>query len=415
QLLATIDPRPFQLKVAAAEAELANSHATLAKGHADLALKERNRRRQRNLRGQGIVAQSDLDTAESEARQAEAQIALAEAGVRSAEARLAEARVNLDYSRIVSPVDGVVVSRSVSVGQTVAASFQTPTLFLVATDLSKMEVSASVSESDIGGVAVGQDVTFTVDAYPGAPFRGRVTQVRNAPVNVQNVVTYDVLVGVENQDLRLKPGMTAKVSITTASRDDTVRIPTAALRFRPPAETGGAGANAATPPAGGQTVWVAEEEGKARPVAVTTGISDERFTEVTGGIAEGDRVVTGLVRAPEADAAPPRSPFMPSVPGRRGPWSSRPTSASPTTSTAPRAPSRRCAASRSPSPPASWWRSWAHRGPGSPRCSTFSAASTARARAPICSTASTPAPSTPTHAPSCATPASASSFRASTS
>ena len=318
QLLATIDPRPFQLKVAAAEAELANSHATLAKGHADLALKERNRRRQRNLRGQGIVAQSDLDTAESEARQAEAQIALAEAGVRSAEARLAEARVNLDYSRIVSPVDGVVVSRSVSVGQTVAASFQTPTLFLVATDLSKMEVSASVSESDIGGVAVGQDVTFTVDAYPGAPFRGRVTQVRNAPVNVQNVVTYDVLVGVENQDLRLKPGMTANVSITTASRDDTVRIPTAALRFRPPAETGGAGANAATPPAGGQTVWVAEEEGKARPVAVTTGISDERFTEVTGGIAEGDRVVTGLVRAPEADAAPPRSPFMPSVPGRRG-------------------------------------------------------------------------------------------------
>src|SRR5262249_57104888 len=143
---------------------------------------------------------------------------LCEGAVRSGEARLAEARVNLDYTRIVSPVDGVVVSRSVSVGQTVAASFQTPTLFLVATDLSKMEVSASVSESDIGGVAVGQDVTFTVDAYPGAPFRGRVTQVRNAPVNVQNVVTYDVLVGVENQDLRLKPGMTANVSITTASR-----------------------------------------------------------------------------------------------------------------------------------------------------------------------------------------------------
>ncbi len=317
QLLATIDPRPFQLKVSAAEADLGNARATLAKAHVDLDLKERNRKRQRDLRAQGIVSQSDLDTAESDARQAEAQIALAEAGVRSAESKLAEARVNLDYTRIVSPVDGVVVSRSVSVGQTVAASFQTPTLFLVATDLTKMEVSASVSESDIGGVAMGQDVTFTVDAYPGAPFRGSVKQVRNAPVNVQNVVTYDVLVGVDNEDLRLKPGMTANVSITTASRDDAVRIPTAALRFRPPAETEGTGAIAAAPPAGGQTVWVAGDDGKPHPVAVTTGISDERFTEVTGGIAEGARVVTGLVRAAEADAAVPRSPFMPSV-GRRG-------------------------------------------------------------------------------------------------
>lgn len=318
QLLATIDPRPFQLKVAAAEADVANSRATVAKAHADLDLKERNRTRQRDLRAQGIVAQSDLDTAESEARQAEAQIALADAAVRSAEARLAEARVNLDYTRIVSPVDGVVVSRSVSVGQTVAASFQTPTLFNVATTLTKMEVSASVSESDIGGVAVAQDATFTVDAYPGSPFRGRVKQVRNSPVNVQNVVTYDVLISVDNEDLRLKPGMTANVSITTARRDDAVRIPTAALRFRPPAEASGTGAIAAAPPAGGQTVWVPGDDGKPRPVAVTTGVSDERFTEVTGGVVEGDRVVTGLMQAAEADAALPRSPFMPSVGRRRG-------------------------------------------------------------------------------------------------
>jgi HlyD family secretion protein len=318
QLLATIDPRPFQLKVAAAEADLANVRAALAKAHADLDLKERNRTRQRNLRTQGIVAQSDLDSAESEARQAEAQIKLADAAVRSAEARLAEARVNLDYTQIVSPVDGVVVSRNVSVGQTVAASFQTPTLFNVATDLTKMEVSASVSESDIGGVTVGQDATFSVDAYPGQPFDGRVKQVRNAPVNVQNVVTYDVLIGVDNADLRLKPGMTANVSITTASRDDAVRIPTAALRFRPPADTSGSGAIAAAPPAGGQTVWVPGDDGKPHPVAVTTGISDERFTEVTGGIAEGARVVTGVVQAEEADASLPRSPFMPSVGKRRG-------------------------------------------------------------------------------------------------
>jgi HlyD family secretion protein len=317
QLLALIDPRPFELKVAAAEADLANARATLAKSHADLDLKERNRKRQRDLRAQGIVAQSDLDSAESEARQAEAQIKLSDASVRSAEARLAEARVNLDYTRIVSPVDGVVVSRAVSVGQTVAASFQTPTLFNVATDLTKMEVSASVSESDIGGVSVGQDTAFTVDAYPGQPFSGRVKQVRNSPVNVQNVVTYDVLIGVDNGDLRLKPGMTANVSITTATRDDAVRIPTAALRFRPPAETSGSGANAAAPPAGGQTVWVPGDDGKPHPVSITTGISDERFTEVTGGIGEGARVVTGVMRA-EADAALPRSPFMPSVSGRRG-------------------------------------------------------------------------------------------------
>jgi len=225
--------------------------------------------------------------------------------------------VNLDYTRIVSPVDGVVVSRAVSVGQTVAASFQTPTLFNVATDLTKMEVSASVSESDIGGVTVGQDATFTVDAYPGQPFTGRVKQVRNAPVNVQNVVTYDVLIGVDNDDLRLKPGMTANVSITTATRDDAVRIPTAALRFRPPADASGGGANAAAPPAGGQTVWVPGDDGQPHPVSITTGISDERFTEVTGGIEQGARVVTGVMTAAESDAALPRSPFMPSVGGRR--------------------------------------------------------------------------------------------------
>jgi HlyD family secretion protein len=317
QLLATIDPRPFQLKVAAAEADLANARATLAKARADLELKERTRRRQRDLRGEGIVAQSELDTAESEARQAEAQIALAKAAVRSAEARLAEARVNLDYTRIVSPVDGVVVSRSVSVGQTVAASFQTPTLFLVATDLTKMEVSASVSESDIGGVAVGQDVTFTVDAYPGVPFHGRVKQVRNAPVTVQNVVTYDVLVAVDNQDLRLKPGMTANVSIATASRDDAIRIPTAALRFRPPAAAGEAGAIAAARPAGGHTVWVLGKDGTPHPVSVGIGIADERFTEITGGLEEGARVITGVMRGAPEEAAAPRSPFMPSFRPRR--------------------------------------------------------------------------------------------------
>jgi HlyD family secretion protein len=317
QLLATIDPRPFRLKVAAAEAELANARAALTKARADRELKERTLRRQRELRGQGIVSQSELDTAESEAQQADAQIALAEAGVRTAEARLAEARVNLDYTRIVSPVDGVVVARNVSVGQTVAATFQTPTLFLVATDLTRMQVSASVSEADIGGVAVGQAAAFTVDAYPGTPFAGRVSQVRNAPVTVQNVVTYDVLIAVGNPDGRLKPGMTANVTITTATQDDVVRVPTAALRFHPPAAAAGAGANAAAPPVGRHTVWVLGAGGVLRPVGVETGIADERFTQITGGLAEGDRVVTGVMRTAQSDAVPPRSPFMPSVRRRR--------------------------------------------------------------------------------------------------
>ena len=317
QLLATIDPRPFRLKVAAAEAEVANARASLTKARADRELKVRTLGRQRQLRGQGIVSQSEFDTAESESQQAEAQIALAEAGVRTAEARLAEARVNLDYTRIVSPVDGVVVARNVSVGQTVAATFQTPTLFLVATDLMRMQVSASVSEADIGGVAVGQAAAFTVDAYPGTPFEGRVSQVRNAPVTVQNVVTYDVLIAVENPAGRLKPGMTANVTITTATREDAVRVPTAALRFRPPADATAAGANAAAPPVGRHAVWVLGAGDVLRPVEVETGIADERFTQITAGLAEGDRVVTGVVRAAQADAVPPRSPFMPSVRGRR--------------------------------------------------------------------------------------------------
>jgi multidrug efflux pump subunit AcrA (membrane-fusion protein) len=162
-----------------------------------------------------------------------AQLALDQAGIDQAQAALQEARINLAYTDITSPVDGVVVSRNVDVGQTVAASFQTPTLFLIAQDLTKMQVDAAVSESDIGEVQTGQKVSFTVDAYPERTFTGVVGQVRNAPLNVANVVTYDVVVAVDNSDLALKPGMTATVSITTQRRDDVVRIPLRALRFKP--------------------------------------------------------------------------------------------------------------------------------------------------------------------------------------
>ena len=307
QLLARIDPRPFQVKVDDATAALANARAQLDKDRADAALRAVTLERTRSLRGGGIVSASDLDLAVSLDRQARAQVALDEAQIQSAEAKLREAQVNLDYTEITSPVDGVVVARNVAVGQTVAATFQTPTLFLVAGDLAKMAVDASVSESDIGGVAPGQEVSFTVDAYPADTFRGRVEQVRNAPVTLQNVVTYDVVVGVENEDLRLKPGMTANVTITTASRPDALRVPTGALRFRPPAVAGDSGSAAAADAPGerGPRVWVIGADEHPHAVGVTTGIADDRFTEVTGGLREGDRVITALHRS--APPAPPGS------------------------------------------------------------------------------------------------------------
>ena len=317
QLLAKIDPRPFQVKLDAAAAELANARARLEKDRADLELKEITLRRTRDLGGRGIVAQSDLDLAVSQERQTRAQVELDQADVRTAEAKVREAEVNLAYTDITSPVDGVVVARNVDVGQTVAATFQTPTLFLVAEDLAKMQVSASVSESDIGTVAEGQDVAFTVDAYPATSFVGRVEQVRNAPVTVQNVVTYDVIVRVDNSDLRLKPGMTANVTVMTATRPDALRVSTSALRFRPPTEERAEGRAEAADRAdtAGARVWTLDADGRPEPVPVHTGIADDRFTEITAGLHEGDRVIVALRR--EETAAPSGKP--PSFgPARRG-------------------------------------------------------------------------------------------------
>ena len=320
QLLARIDPRPFQVKVDGAAADLANAKARLEKDRADAVLKLVTLKRTRELAGKGIVSASDLDLAESQDRQAKAQVELDQAEVQSAAAKLRESQVNLDFTEIVSPVDGVVVSRNVSVGQTVAASFQTPTLFLVAGDLTKMQVDASVSESDIGGITDGQDATFTVDAYPSSTFAGRVAQVRNAPVTLQNVVTYDVILRVDNTDLRLKPGMTANVIIATARRDDALRVRTSALRFRLPPDAGGPGtavASAGRADQHGSRLWVVGADGAPRAVPVTTGIADDRFTEITSGVAEGDRVIIALERDPAAPAAPRAPSFMPGG-GRRG-------------------------------------------------------------------------------------------------
>ncbi|MBX3025853.1 efflux RND transporter periplasmic adaptor subunit [bacterium] len=305
QRVAKIDPAPFQVKVQRAEANLATAQARVAQTKADLELKATNLQRARRLLGTNVVAQSELDEAHSAHAQAVARVALEQAGVRQAQAELEEARINLAYTDITSPVDGVVVSRSVDVGQTVAASFQTPTLFLIARNLTEMQVNAAVSESDIGAVRDGQPVIFTVDAYPGRDFHGRVTQVRNAPTSVQNVVTYDVVIGVDNADLALKPGMTATVRIETAHVADALRLPLRALTFTPPGE----GERRR-----GDGVWRLDAGRALAWVPVRTGVRDDTHVAIAeGDLAPGDVVALALDRA----VGPREGPRIPGVPRYR--------------------------------------------------------------------------------------------------
>jgi len=315
QLVAKIDPASFEVKVRQAEANLANARASLEKARAALHFQRLTVDRNRELRGRDLISQGELDSAESQHAQAVAQLALEDAGVKQAEAALEEARINLGYTDIRSPVDGVVVSRSVDVGQTVAASFQTPTLFQIAQDLAKMQVRANVSESDIGSVHEKQSASFGVDAYPGRPFEGRVVQVRNAPVTVQNVVTYDVVIEVDNPDLALKPGMTATVTIVSERREDALRVPLRALRFRPEADgdggagSGGAGGRAAP---GAGAVFVVNGAGELRRVELRTGLRDDRFVEVLSGELEpGDALAVAFRDPPKTQETPARSPFVP--------------------------------------------------------------------------------------------------------
>ena len=310
QRVAKIDPRPFALRVQQAEAELANAQAALAKARADLRYKTSNLARNRELKAQGIVAADAVDVLASGVDQGRAEVALQEAQTQQAQAKLEEARVNLGYTDIVSPVDGVVVSRAVDVGQTVAASFQTPTLFVIAEDLTKMQVNANVSEADIGEVKKGQAATFTVDAYPDRSFAGTVSQVRNSPLNVQNVITYDVVIDADNADQALRPGMTANVDVVIGRRDDVLRVPTAALRFRPPPVDGkadgravaatGTTDDAAAAAPGTPTVWRLTRDAP-EPVGVTTGLTDDSYTEVqSSALAEGDAVIVAVVRPSSA-------------------------------------------------------------------------------------------------------------------
>ena len=333
QLIAEIDPATYQVNVLKAEADLANAKATLE-------LSAVQARRADSLFKDNLISASDHDTAVAQLHQADAQ-------VQSSEAILQNTRVQLSYCTIYAPVDGVVISRNVDVGQTVAASFNTPTLFLIANDLGKMEIDALVSEADIGGLATNQNVTFIVDAYPNRTFRGKVGQIRYGPVTNQNVVCYDAVIEVSNADLKLLPGMTANVSIITAERENALTIPNAALRFRPPevvasesitntaarlasgnaqsnAAAGGGSQGSRRGPANGQggfrdrtvsrTVYVLDDSKDSdhrepKPVKIKTGINDGFSTEVIEGLKEGDQVVTSLLILQSGSAAPSANPF----------------------------------------------------------------------------------------------------------
>jgi HlyD family secretion protein len=308
QRVAKIDPAPFLVKVQQAEANLATARARVDKDRADVVLKALTLKRNRELRTDNLISQNDLDTADSNYKQALAQQALDEATVKQMQAALEEARINLAYTDITSPVDGVVVSRNVDVGQTVAASFQTPTLFLIAQDLTKMQVNANVSESDIGQVAAGQSATFTVDAYPDKTFAGSVAQVRNAPITVQNVVTYDVVIAVDNPDLELKPGMTASVTILTAHREDVLRVPIRALRFNPKEARGSSQPTPARPTReehNAPAVWVLQRDGTVRRVEVRLGLRNDQFAELLSDtLAAGDQLAVAFQRRSQRASGP---------------------------------------------------------------------------------------------------------------
>jgi len=353
QIIAEIDPSTYQAAVNQAQADLANADANLE-------LQQVEAKRSSDLYTNKLISESDYDTAIANLHEAQAMVQIKQAS-------LSNSMANLGYCKIYSPVNGVVISRSVDVGQTVAASFNTPTLFQIANDLTKMQIDSNVAEADIGGVEEGQSVTFNVDAYPYRTFHGTVTQVRNSPTTVNNVVTYDCVIGVENPDYKLKPGMTANpLNIIIAQRQEALKIPNAALRFRPP-ETGASekttngsptqaarGSNVVARPSGNfggpggfgggrppggfggqggfgggrtggfggagghggqpiRTVYVLSGEGEdatLKPEQIKTGITDGVFTEVLSGLKEGDLVVTGLAYGNET-AGQARNPFAP--------------------------------------------------------------------------------------------------------
>ena len=289
QLLAQIDPAIYEAQVEQAKANLRSARANLEKANAALIDAKRTLDRASELFSESLVARSNLDTSETNYKIARAQASFAKAQIAQLSAALKFAETNLKYTDIFSPVDGVVISRNVNIGQTVVASFQSPILFIIAQDLTKMQIDTNVNEADIGRIRDGQEVEFTVDAYPETVFKGRVWQVRNAPIIVQAVVTYDVVITVDNPELKLRPGMTANASIIIAHKRGVLKIPNSALRFVP------ADAEAAKTLQKGYGVWIVEN-GKLKRISITIGISDDNYTELaSGGIKEGNELVVGIL------------------------------------------------------------------------------------------------------------------------
>jgi len=308
EVIAEIDPATYQAAVEQAKADLANAQANLE-------LQQVEYRRSSDLFTNKLISGSDFDTARANLDEAEAQVKIKQAS-------LYNAAVNLDYCKIVSPVAGVVIQRAVELGQTVASSFSTPTIFQIANDLTRMQIDSNVAEADVGSVTEGQSVHFTVDAYPDRTFYGSVTQVRNFPTTVNNVVTYDCVIGVTNADYKLKPGMTANLFITVAQHEKALTIPNGALRFHPPENapldtnsipagtngpksfafgaggSHGGGPGHADHPTSAHIIYVLVDDGvdpKLQAVQIKTGISDGLSTEVLSGLNEGAKVVTSAV------------------------------------------------------------------------------------------------------------------------
>ncbi len=338
QAVAQINQDKFKAAVDQAWANLTAAQSSLAKARVTVADTERTLKRNKELKTRDLVAQSELDAAQTAYDAAVAQFEVNRAQVSQAQAALNQVQVDLDNTVIRSPVDGIVISRNIDVGQTVAASLQAPTLFTIANDLSRMEVHTSVDEADVGNVWEGQEVTFTVDAHPARRFRGKVHQVRNAATIVQNVVTYNAVVRIDNKELLLKPGMTANVQFLVSQKEDVLSIPNMAIRFKPPEEKNEAqellrkeqSRTAPRPGArrtsrsggggGGEARRLREvriyllRDAKAQPVDVQLGISDGSKTEViSGDLKENDPVIIGMASGAQSQTGV-ANPFQPSGP-----------------------------------------------------------------------------------------------------
>lgn len=302
QLLAQIDTSLFEAQLQQSVANINNAKATLAKNRAVLDYDTKTYKRYKNLYDRNLVSKNDLDSAESAYRSDLAQVQAAQASIMQAQANYNTAAANMGYTKIISPVDGIVISKEVEVGQTVAASFQTPTLFTVAEDLTNMRIETSVSEADIGKVKEGQEVEYTLDGYPDSIFKGTVSQVRLSPKTESNVVTYTVIISVENEDGKLMPGMTANVSIITSRAEDVIVVPNAALKFT---------LKDNTQKYEHKGIWT-DNGGKPERIEIETGLSDDMYTQIiTDKVHEGDKVYVGIKQNGKKKNANPRGGMPP--------------------------------------------------------------------------------------------------------